>query len=193
MYIGTLLDDEILSPVESLLSSSETEEEVLKKNIIHSSSNSKDVNEKLTPSSPGTPSNATYSLSLSDDKEDFLIDDEIADQPELVFEDVNHADRGVAKDSLAINQRRTSHNSDLTSPLPLRKKREFLLQGSYDSLSPCDSMGSEDMMMDYDVSQTNDVDTWDRQSSSFSALETTAKPKFKADDTSFINKNFFKR
>lgn len=189
MYIGTLLDDEILSPVESLLSSSETEEEVLKKNIIDSSSNSKDVNEKLTPSSPGTPSNATYSLSLSDDKEDFLIDDEIADQPELVFEDVNHG----TKDSLPINQRRTSHNSDLTSPLPLRKKREFLLQGSYDSLSPCDSMGSEDMMMDYDVSQTNDVDTWDRQSNSFPSLETTPKPKFKADDTSFINKNFFKR
>lgn len=82
---GGLLDDEILiSPVESI-SCSETEE--IKKKFQHSLSDSKDINEKLTPPSPGTPTNASNSLSLSDGKDDFLIDDDIADQPSLVFED----------------------------------------------------------------------------------------------------------
>ncbi|CAG9771070.1 unnamed protein product [Ceutorhynchus assimilis] len=172
-----LLDDEILSPVESLLSSSETEEIAKKKN--NSSSNSKDVNEKLTP--PGSPSNTT-SLSLSDDKEDFLIDDEIADQPELLFEEGNnHHDSG------SISQRQTSYASDF-SPLPSKKQ----MRGSFDSLSPCDSIGSEDLMCDYDVSQSNDVDIWDRESGSYTSLESTPKNKFRLDDSPFNNKKFFK-
>lgn len=43
----------------------------------------------LTPDSPGTPTNATNSLSLSEGR-DFLIDDEIADQPALVFGGHHH-------------------------------------------------------------------------------------------------------
>ncbi|XP_066250076.1 uro-adherence factor A isoform X2 [Euwallacea similis] len=140
-----LLDDEILSPVESLLSSSETEE-LDKKKPENSSSNSKEVNEKLTPSSsPASPVNVSFSLSLSDDKEDFLIDDEIADQPELVFE------------------RQALHS--FVSPLLPRRHREMKNQNrsSLDSLSACDSIGSEDLMMDFDLSQTNDViDAWDK-------------------------------
>ncbi|XP_066155085.1 serine-rich coiled-coil domain-containing protein 2 isoform X2 [Euwallacea fornicatus] len=140
-----LLDDEILSPVESLLSSSETEE-LDKKKPENSSSNSKDVNEKLTPSScPASPVNVSFSLSLSDDKEDFLIDDEIADQPELVFE------------------RQVPHS--FVSPLLPRRHKEMKNQNrsSLDSLSACDSIGSEDLMLDFDLSQTNDIiDAWDK-------------------------------
>lgn len=85
MSLGTLLDDEtLLSPVDSI-SCSETEE--IKKKLTHSLTDSKDINEKLSPPSPGTPTNASNSLSISDGKDDFLIDDEIADQPSLLFED----------------------------------------------------------------------------------------------------------
>lgn len=85
IFSGALLDDEtLISPVDSI-SCSETEE--IKKKFQHSSSDSKDINEKATPPSPGSPTNASNSLSLSDGKDDFLIDDEIADQPSLVFED----------------------------------------------------------------------------------------------------------
>lgn len=40
-------------------------------------------------SSPGTPTNASNSLSLSDGGRDYF-DDEIADQPALVFNDKNN-------------------------------------------------------------------------------------------------------
>lgn len=80
-----MLDDEtLISPVDSI-SCSEIEE--IKKKLLCSLSDSKDINEKLTLSSPGTPTNASNSLSLSEGKDDFLIDDEIADQPSLIFED----------------------------------------------------------------------------------------------------------
>ncbi|CAH2008277.1 unnamed protein product [Acanthoscelides obtectus] len=82
----SLLDDEtLLSPTDSILSCTESEE--IRKTKERNSSNSKDINEKPSCSSPGTPTNASNSLSLSDGKDDFLIDDEIADQPALVFED----------------------------------------------------------------------------------------------------------
>lgn len=84
-FVGTLLDDEtLISPIESISCS---EIEVIRKINQHSSSESKDINEKGSPTSPGSPTNASNSLSLSDGKDDFLIDDEIADQPSLVFED----------------------------------------------------------------------------------------------------------
>ncbi|KAL1518140.1 hypothetical protein ABEB36_001810 [Hypothenemus hampei] len=74
---SALLDDEILSPVDSLLSP-------LSEKLNFVVDNVKPIVSKQSP--PGSPSNAC-SFSLSDDKEDFLIDDEIADQPELLFED----------------------------------------------------------------------------------------------------------
>lgn len=79
---GSLLDDEtLLSPADSIVSCSESEE--VRKKLQRSSSNSKDINEKPSPPTPGTPTNASNSLSLSEGKDDFLIDDEIADQPAL--------------------------------------------------------------------------------------------------------------
>ncbi|XP_019757462.2 uncharacterized protein LOC109535883 [Dendroctonus ponderosae] len=200
---AALLDDEILSPVESLLSSTGSDD-LLKKNPEPSPSSSKEVNEKVSLSPPGSPSIATYSLSLSEDKEDFLIDDEIADQPELVFEECRSLDLGnmqqyipdlVEKGSLSpVGRRRTSYSSDF-SPLPVRNRREFLRsanQGSFESLSPCESICSEDLMMDYEASLINDVDNWDRESESFRSLEGTPRSKRKNHEQMFNNKNAFK-
>ncbi|XP_060523649.1 uncharacterized protein LOC132700390 isoform X2 [Cylas formicarius] len=184
---GSLLDDEILSPVESLLSCSDTEE-LVKKKLIHSSSNSKDVNENLTPTSPaGTPTNATNSLSLSDGKDDFLIDDEIADQPALVFEDTitndnnfstsqnNSENTPTIKDATPKPRRKVSGSIE-GSPLNI-KSRKFLQSrtGSLDTLSPCESIASDDLMMDYDVSQSisqsSGLDDCDRHSYGFPSLQ----------------------
>ncbi|XP_050300735.1 uncharacterized protein LOC126739204 [Anthonomus grandis grandis] len=198
-YTAILLDDEILSPVESLLSSSEADDISKKRPASSYSSHSKDVNEKATPSPPRSPTR-TYSLSLSDDKEDFLIDDEIADQPELLFEDGHHIDRvalshAIEQELLSVsNPRRTSSNSEF-SPLPTRRRRNLPQstdQGSFDSLSPCDSIGSEDLMMDFDVSQSNDTDVWERQSTSVTSTDGIPKYKSRPDENTFNNKNFLK-
>lgn len=164
-----LLDDET-SPVDSLLSCSESEE-ILKRKINRSSSNSKDINEKLTPPSPGTPTNASNSLSLSDGKDDFLIDDEIADQPALLFEDTlvgndfncsqnNSESTNTMVDSTPKPKRRSFLEG---SPLSLRKKKTYHSRtGSLDTLSPCESIASDDLMMDYDYSQSSGVEDCDR-------------------------------
>ncbi|KYB29199.1 hypothetical protein TcasGA2_TC000995 [Tribolium castaneum] len=170
-----LLDDET-SPVDSLLSCSESEE-ILKRKINRSSSNSKDINEKLTPPSPGTPTNASNSLSLSDGKDDFLIDDEIADQPALLFDDTlvgNNSESTTIVDSTPKPKRRSFLEN---SPLSLRKKKAYHSRtGSLDTLSPCESIASDDLMMDYDYSQSSGVEDCDRNDShshGFSSLDET--------------------
>lgn len=170
-----LLEDET-SPTESLICSYSESEEYRKK-INKSSSNSKDVNEKLTltPSSPGTPTNASNSLSLSEGK-DFLIDDEIADQPALVFDDNVTA----GGNSESVNTRHNSENSTLIestpkakrklmmyveqSPMLSRTRRSLLNRSdSMETLSTCESIASDDMMLDFDCSQTSGLDeTQDR-------------------------------
>ncbi|XP_044258747.1 uncharacterized protein LOC123007486 isoform X2 [Tribolium madens] len=170
-----LLDDET-SPVDSLLSCSESEE-ILKRKINRSSSNSKDINEKLTPPSPGTPTNASNSLSLSDGKDDFLIDDEIADQPALLFDDTlvgNNSESTTIVDSTPKPKRRSFLEN---SPLTLRKKKAYHSRtGSLDTLSPCESIASDDLMMDYDYSQSSGMEDCDRNDShnhGFSSLDET--------------------
>lgn len=167
---ASLLDDET-SPIESLISFSESDE-ILKKKIDRSSSNSKDINEKLTPPSPGTPTNA--SLSISDGKDDFLIDDEIADQPALVFEDTmcNNESYNMSQNNsesthtIVDSTPKPKRRSFLTyenSPLSARKKKQaFNSRGSLDTLSPCESIASDDLMMDYDYSQSSGLDDIDK-------------------------------
>ena len=105
----TMIEDET-SPVDSLFSSStatSTTSEIMEKDLSPLHSLQKDDNKKLqdpdkdsgersaqhsgnvlSPDSPGTPTNASTSLSLSvSEGRDFLIDDEIADQPGLTFDD----------------------------------------------------------------------------------------------------------
>ncbi|KAK9737001.1 hypothetical protein QE152_g11074 [Popillia japonica] len=170
---SVLLDDET-SPTDSLVCSYSESQEEYRKKMNQSSSISKDINEKLTlsPSSPGTPTNASNSLSLSDGK-DFLIDDEIADQPALVFDET----------LTACNSDNTQHNSENNtliestpkvkrkavpafeqSPLLNRNRKTFLTRtDSVETLSTCESIASDDLMMDYDVSQGSGMDdTFDR-------------------------------
>ena len=108
----TMIEDET-SPVDSLFSSStatSTTSEVMEKDQDQDPDNlekddggckspqepdkgssgdgSAQRSSNLTPDSPGTPTNASTSLSLSvSEGRDFLIDDEIADQPGLTFDD----------------------------------------------------------------------------------------------------------
>jgi hypothetical protein len=191
-----LLDDET-SPVDSLLSCSESEE-VLRWKTNKSSSNSKDINEKLTPPSPGTPTNASNSLSLSDGKDDFLIDDEIADQPALVFEDTLIANNETTYSMSQNNSESTATMVDSTpkpkrrnflvvegSPLSLRKKKAFHSRtGSLDTLSPCESIASDDLMMDYEYSQSSGVEDLDKnesQNHGFLSLDETVIRKADAE------------
>lgn len=96
---GILLDDET-SPSDSLISSTASDDIGSKKTkkMINDSikeSDEKDINEispifeVASPISHGTPTHATNSFSFSDGDggRDFLIDDEIADQPFLCFGD----------------------------------------------------------------------------------------------------------
>lgn len=167
---STLLEDET-SPVDSLLCSySETEEYIkqklandLKKCAIMETSTSKDANEKpvLSPASPGTPTNASNSLSLSDGKDYF--DDEIADQPELVFDDnvntVSSECENTPTIQITPKFKRKPPKAIEGSPLLLRRRN--LLNNrtpSVDTLSPCESIASDDLMMDYEQSQSSGLD-----------------------------------
>ncbi|XP_063926098.1 serine-rich adhesin for platelets isoform X3 [Zophobas morio] len=191
-----MLDDET-SPVDSLISYSESEE-ILKKKLNRSSSNSKDINEKLTPPSPGTPTNISNSLSLSDGKDDFLIDDEIADQPALVFEDTLVA----TNDGFSISQNNSESTNTMVDSTPKPKRRTFLgvdgspissrkkkslhsRTGSLDTLSPCESIASDDLMMDYDYSQSSGVedDKNDNHNHGFLSLDDTLIRKAELDDS----------
>lgn len=107
-----LLDDET-SPSNSLLSSTASDDvapEKSKKKATESKNcekelddDEKDIDEispifdVATPASQGTPTHASNSFSFSDgdDGRDFLIDDEIADQPVLCFSDKNHGEQNI--------------------------------------------------------------------------------------------------
>lgn len=89
-----LLDDET-SPSNSMMSSMGSDEAECKKlkKKMNDSIREKDIDdispifEVASPVSHGTPTHASNSFSLSDGDggRDFLIDDEIADQPDLLF------------------------------------------------------------------------------------------------------------
>lgn len=106
-----LLDDET-SPSNSLVSSTAsdivgpaktTKKAIESKKTVVGDDDEKDIDEispifdATTPLSQGTPTHASHSFSFSDgdDGRDFLIDDEIADQPVLCFSDKNHGSPSV--------------------------------------------------------------------------------------------------
>lgn len=163
-----LLEDET-SPQDSLISSFTESEDAPSKRTQHvttpstsskpiDSTNSKDVNERspLSPASPGTPTNT--SLSLSEGR-DFLIDDEIADQPALTFGEANNIrSAATAKsDELDITII-PSEIPSKTAPLPPN-----YLNASVDTLSPCESIASDDLMLDFENSMSSGInDSTDR-------------------------------
>ncbi|XP_035740412.1 putative mediator of RNA polymerase II transcription subunit 26 isoform X2 [Vespa mandarinia] len=163
-----LIDDET-SPVDSLFDSptasiTQSDDKVSKKECVMERSGN-----TIDDDSPGTPTNASNSLSLSEGKEYF--DDEIADQPGLIFDDNSVV--AVENQSLAINQVVTENSHTLVESInksniqpgknsgisPLHGKR-ISRAGSVDTLSPCESIASDDLMLDYersDASSTEDT------------------------------------
>lgn len=182
-----LLDDET-SPTDSLVSSTESDEAMLKKakKKLNEEIQEKDIDEIspeleiCSPLSPGTPTHASNSLSLSDGGRDFLIDDEIADQPALLFSDkADLMDSTQFLHSLTdtptlmeTNSNRSSHHHPkprgyTASPLlelslrtPISRRRATFLNRaeSLDTLSPCESIASDDLMMDFESSSMDSID-----------------------------------
>ncbi|XP_044756451.1 uncharacterized protein LOC123315003 isoform X3 [Coccinella septempunctata] len=155
-----LLDDETSPVDDSLLSFTESEDGSKTKK--HNSSDSKDINEKPSPSTPGTPSNGSNSFSLIDEK-DFLIDDEYADQPELLGDKSQRSESTVIGTSTPI-KRRQLKNLD-SNPLFVKDKGNLRSSTiSLDTLSPCESIGSDDLMMDFEYSHSSlDEDKWGKK------------------------------
>ncbi|KAM7355962.1 uncharacterized protein ACRADG_001865 isoform 4-T5 [Cochliomyia hominivorax] len=184
-----LLDDET-SPTDSLVSSTESEEAACKqkKHKMNEELQEKDIDEispeldLASPVSPGTPTHASHSLSLSDCGN--LIDDEIADQPALLFNQDSQDGGGEGGTSrrdktdtptlmesmgsmrASINKSRSAlHQAmelSLRTPLSLRKAVMERAE-SLDTLSPCESICSDDLMMDFDVASS--MDSIDRSAS----------------------------
>lgn len=191
---SALLDDET-SPTDSLVSSSESGDVMMRKAERTSDDSAArkrqfdDIKEQdleeitpelvdlVSPVTPGTPTHASNSFSLSDgNKDDFLIDDEIADQPGLMFNDKKHkgstshlddyktASMNLTSDTPTL--RDINSNSSLRSlnklqafkvnSSPMVNRKALERSGSLDTLSPCDSIASDDLMADFDVNSSLD-------------------------------------
>lgn len=186
-----LIDDET-SPTDSLVSScTDSDDLISKKNKkkINDSIKEKEEFDEIdeideispelaptSPMSPGTPTHASNSFSLSDNGRDFLIDDEIADQPNLVFDESNEMTEPANNTSINIQSLtdtptliETGSQYSLSRPKPKlptlsaiinespklrsQSKRSTLTRTeSLDTLSPCESIASDDLMMDFDSS-----------------------------------------
>ncbi|KAL5291298.1 hypothetical protein ACFFRR_010605 [Megaselia abdita] len=180
-----LLDDET-SPTDSLVSTgSDDDEKHLKrrKNEEIQEKTLEDISPELecsSPLSPGTPTHA--SNSLSDMGRDFLIDDEIADQPALLFNDTAESSatpsiqnlveqlslggsmRSLKSGSKARTALQAAIELNLKTPDSV-KKAVFERTESLDTLSPCESIASDDLMVDFDCSS---IDSYSVDRMSFS-------------------------
>ncbi|XP_057338738.1 uncharacterized protein LOC130676489 isoform X2 [Microplitis mediator] len=176
----TLIDDET-SPVDSLVDSltasiTQSDGQASKKEKIVA-----DKCPGIIPDddSPGTPTNASNSLSLSEGREYF--DDEIADQPGLTFDDTMRTAHETH--SGRISRQVTDSSNTLMEPVtkthsiqakniensPLNCRR-ISRTGSVDTLSPCESITSDDMMLDYERSETSSYDEPHRRFESSPAI-----------------------
>ncbi|KAF6211199.1 hypothetical protein GE061_014314 [Apolygus lucorum] len=102
-----------------------------------------------SPNSPVSPTHASNSSSSDTKDRDFLIDDEIADQPGLVFgsarrrdDEPSLLDRSKTIAQLAGDVSQALHNS-------LHRDSHG---GSAETLSPCESLTSDDLICDFDIS-----------------------------------------
>ncbi|XP_051861218.1 serine-rich adhesin for platelets isoform X4 [Drosophila albomicans] len=130
-----------------------------------------------SPHSPGTPTHASHSLSLGSDCGN-LIDDEIADQPALLcnseaqelatdtptlMETHTHTQTGSLRSLKSQSKARTALQQaiELSLRTPAAVRRAVLESAeSLDTLSPCESICSDDLMMDFDMNSS--VDSIDR-------------------------------
>lgn len=134
-----------------------------------------------SPISPGTPTHASHSLSLGSDCGN-LIDDEIADQPALLcnseahevatdtptlMETLTHTQTGSLRSLKSQSKARTALQQaielSLRTPAAVRKAVMDRAE-SLDTLSPCESICSDDLMMDFDMNSS--VDSIDHMASS---------------------------
>ncbi|XP_046601660.1 uncharacterized protein LOC107220946 isoform X3 [Neodiprion lecontei] len=161
----TMIDDET-SPVDSLFDSptasiTQSDGKVSRKeNVMEKSGNT------IDDDSPGTPTNASNSLSLSEGREFF--DDEIADQPGLTFDETVRVGHELQQTGIVNNQvnensytlveshpktaARVHGKSVESSPM---HGRRISRAGSVDTLSPCESIASDDLMLDYERSDAS--------------------------------------
>lgn len=192
---SALLDDET-SPTDSLVSSSESGDVLMKKadRAPESNCNKKALDEYkaqdlndispelidlISPVTPGTPTHASNSFSLSDARDDFLIDDEIADQPALMFnekrqkgspshhDDFRSASMNLTSDTPTLKDITLNTNGSLRSlnksqalkfqsSSPAANRKPIERSGSLDTLSPCDSIASDDLMADFELNSSLD-------------------------------------
>jgi hypothetical protein len=187
----SLLLDDVTSPTDSFVSSCTDSEDVKKnKKKLNDSIKEKNLDdispelEVLSPLSPGTPTHASNSLSMSDEARDFLIDDEIADQPQLVLDDkksdvlsstvnlFSHTETPTLMDSVS-SKVKLRHKpramasiafDDAASPALSRKSRSNRISRteSLDTLSPCESIASDDLMLDMDFDNYSSMDSIDK-------------------------------
>jgi hypothetical protein len=146
-----------------------------------------ELNDMISPVTPGTPTHASNSFSLSHEGQDFLIDDEIADQPALVFDentqnnasqseyigsnqmnitsettttptlrDVSVDSRGSLKSSKKNLLFNHHHQPNFSPSVKRNNKKSLPRAESLDTLSPCDSIASDDLMADFDLNSSLD-------------------------------------
>ncbi|XP_046867926.1 pneumococcal serine-rich repeat protein isoform X2 [Drosophila willistoni] len=127
-----------------------------------------------SPISPGTPTHASHSLSLGSDCGN-LIDDEIADQPALLcnseaqeagntdtptlMETHSHTQTGSLRSLKSQSKARTALQQaiELSLRTPAAVRKAVLDRAeSLDTLSPCESICSDDLMMDFDMNSSLD-------------------------------------
>ncbi|XP_028025945.1 uncharacterized protein LOC114239768 isoform X4 [Bombyx mandarina] len=120
-------------------------------------SNSESGSKHATPDSPGTPTHASASLSLSDGRDFF--DDEIADQPALLFrKNADGSPSSKALDSENSKHLRRSRERITCSPLAQRNRKICGLRNGgaerTPSLDTLSSLASDDLMMDNDLAHS---------------------------------------
>ncbi|XP_076646472.1 uncharacterized protein LOC143355510 isoform X3 [Halictus rubicundus] len=180
----SLIDDET-SPVDSLfdsLTASITQSDVKaarKEQPMEQSGNT------LDDDSPGTPTNASNSLSLSEGREFF--DDEIADQPGLILNENMRV--GVEAQSIVASQLVTENSHTLVESSPKAAAgysknatnsphhgKRMSRAGSVDTLSPCESIASDDLILDYEQSDASSFDERQRMEATAAMQDTDDPP-----------------
>lgn len=133
------IDGEVIQPVKEVIGSPRI--------------NQKD-SKNPSPESPGTPTHASGSLSLSDGRDFF--DDEIADQPALLFRKNTDGSQSSKLES-EVSKRR-SRDRVTSSPLVQRNRKICSLRNGAaertPSLDTLSSLASDDLMMDNDLAQS---------------------------------------
>ncbi|XP_044011488.1 M-phase inducer phosphatase isoform X3 [Aphidius gifuensis] len=173
----TMIDDET-SPADSLVDSLTTS--LSQTDVKIGIKKEQDIIEKIdniivNDDSPGTPTNASNSLSLSEGREYF--DDEIADQPGLIFNDTARSHKGQFSQVSQENEQTLNEtfskqhllqdNSIENSPINCRRVNRMESVGT---LSPCESITSDDLMLDYEQSEANSYNGTSRRLDSNPAI-----------------------